>query len=189
VRAPARAARPAAARDGRPASAAPYPGAAPGEARAARLARGLSVRAVVFGLVVLIAFALLFPSVRAYLAQRAELDRMAADLAAAEQTEEELRGELERWDDPAYVQAQARDRLLFVMPGETAYRVIDPEVVVETPVLDGGTTPEAGPALPFGSEVAPWYATIWESVRIAGSYDPDGVHEPAAEDDGEATDG
>lgn len=137
-----------------------------------RLARGLSVRAVVFGLVVLSAFALLFPSVRAYLAQRAELDRMIAEVAAAERTEDELRAELERWDDPAFVQAQARDRLLFVMPGETAYRVIDPEVVVEVPALEGGAQPEDGPALPFGSSVMPWYATIWESVQISGAYDP-----------------
>lgn len=146
------------------------------------------MRAVVFGLVVLSAFALLFPSVRAYLAQRAELDRMIAEVEAAERTEAELRAELERWDDPAFVQAQARDRLMFVMPGETAYRVIDPEVVVEAPALDSGALPEDGPTLPFGSTVMPWYGTIWESVQISGSYDPDGSV-PADADDAEAPDG
>lgn len=147
-----------------------------------RLARWLSVRALVLGLVVLVGFALLFPSVRAHMAQRAELDALAARLLAAEEQEQELRAELDRWDDPAYVQAQARHRLMFVFPGETAFRVIDPEVVVEQPVLDGGNGVEAGPALPFGgSSGTPWYSTVWESVGLAGAYG----YEPleAAEDD------
>jgi len=30
-----------------------------------------------------------------------------------------------RWNDPAYIRAQARDRLFYVMPGETSYLVIN----------------------------------------------------------------
>jgi Septum formation initiator len=37
----------------------------------------------------------------------------------------DLQSQLARWDDPAYVKAQARERLGWVMPGETGYRVVD----------------------------------------------------------------
>jgi len=131
------------------------------------VARLLSVRAMVLGVVLLAGFALLFPTVRAYLGQRAELDALAADVASSEQQAEELRAQLERWDDPAYVAAQARERFAYVMPGETSYQVIDPEVVVdELPADDAGEG--NGPTLPTGADLVPWYTSVWESVRIAG---------------------
>jgi len=127
----------------------------------------LSVRAIVFGVVALAGFTLLFPTVRAYLAQRAELDALAAQVAQAEQEERALERELDRWNDPAYVAAQARERLSYVMPGETAYRVIDPEVVVEEEPEDSPAA-ESGPAVPLGGTVTPWYATVWSSLAAAG---------------------
>lgn len=125
---------------------------------------------MVLGVVLLVAFTVLFPTVRAYLAQRAEIDALDAAVIAAEQEEERLQAELDRWDDDAYVATQARERLSYVRPGETAYRVIDPEVVVE-PVVEGSATADGtvqGPTLPSDGGVAPWYTTVWESVQIAG---------------------
>lgn len=133
-------------------------------------ARVFSVRAMVLGVVLLVAFSMLFPTVRAYLGQRAELDSLAARVTAAEQQEELLAADLDRWGTDAYVAAQARERLAYVLPGETAYRVIDPEVVVDEPALEGQVPGVAsGPALPPGGAVAPWYATVWESVQLAGA--------------------
>jgi cell division protein FtsB len=133
------------------------------------VAQLLSVRTLVLGVVVLSAFTLLFPTVRACLGQRAELDALAAHVTQAEQEEDDLRSELDRWHNPAYVAAQARERLSYVMPGETAYRVVDPEVVVEDPVVEGAPAePTDGPTLPTDSEAAPWYTTVWESVSVAG---------------------
>ncbi|MBC7290573.1 MAG: septum formation initiator family protein [Actinotalea sp.] len=138
------------------------------EARPVRFARLVSIRAMVLGVVVLVAFTLLFPSVRAYLGQQAELEELRQDLAAAQHRQDYLRGELDRWGDPAFVQAQARSRLSYVMPGETPYRVIDPEVVVEPPAVEATGTDQTGPALPVGGSGLPWYTTIWESVEVAG---------------------
>lgn len=127
------------------------------------------MRALVLAIVALVAFSMLFPTIRAYLAQQAELHTLASDVAAAERAEKDSQAELDRWSDPAYVEAQARERLSFVNPGETSYRVIDPEVVVETPTADGATPgPAAGPTLPVGGAEVPWYATVWQSVEIAG---------------------
>lgn len=144
--------------------------ATPREAsRAGDLARLLSVRALLLGVVVLIAFAMVFPTVRAYLAQRAQLDSLAAEVAAAEAREADLKSQLARWDTDAYVIAQARERLSYVMPGETAYRVIDPgSVTEESHVSSANPDSESGLALPAGGTVAPWYTTIWGSVQLAG---------------------
>ncbi len=142
--------------------------AAQPESTPARLVRLLSVRALVLGVVVLAAFALLFPTVRAYLSQRAELDALRAQVAEAEEEERTLQHELDRWQDPAYVAAQARERLGYVLPGETAFRVIDPEVVVEESLEEDGGAPTTGPTVPLDGAVNPWYATVWDSVLAAG---------------------
>jgi cell division protein FtsB len=129
--------------------------------------RLFTVRALVLFVVLLVAFVLLFPTVRAHLGQQAENRELAREVASARERTEDLEGELERWDDPAYVAAQARERLAFVRPGETAYRVVDPEVVPDptAPAIpDAGT----GPTLVPQGSTAPWYGTVWESVRVAG---------------------
>ena len=66
-------------------------------------------------------------SLRAYLEQRqqiAELERSRSPQSqASRSTTSSARSE--RWDDPAYVEQQARERLGFVMPGEIGYSVLD----------------------------------------------------------------
>lgn len=49
---------------------------------------------------------------------RAQLDQKNTEL-------DELNKQRARWNDPAYIRAQARDRLFYVMPGETSYLVIN----------------------------------------------------------------
>ncbi|MBD7919234.1 septum formation initiator family protein [Cellulomonas sp. Sa3CUA2] len=126
-----------------------------------------TVRAMVFSLVVLVAFVLVYPTLGSYLETRAEVEQLrdARDAALAENAD--LEADLKRWDDDAYVVAQARERLSFVMPGETAFRVVDPEVVVDT-APDGAPVVEAS-----GGATRPWYATVWESVEMAGDLDVD----------------
>lgn len=141
-----------------------------GPVQGARLPRLFSVRALVLFVVGLLAFVLLFPTVRAYLAQRADNDRLVQHVAQARAENEDLTAELKRWTDDAYVAAQARERLAFVLPGDTAFRVVDPETVHDpaAPILD---VTGSGPALVAEGTTTPWYATIWESVRIAGEAD------------------
>ena len=68
---------------------------------------------------------------------------------------EGLRAELEDWEDPAFVVAQARSRLHFVFPGEVGYVVLGED--------DRPVAPEAEvPADP-----SPWYSRLWESMRQA----------------------
>jgi cell division protein FtsB len=141
-----------------------------------RVPRMFTIRAMVLFVVLLMAFVLLFPTVRAYLAQEAENRALAQEVADARQRTDDLSAELERWHDEAYVVAQARERLAFVRPGETAYRVVDPEVVPDPtePVVPAAGS---GPALAPTGTTEPWYSTIWESARVAGEA---AVHDPAA---------
>ncbi|WHP18712.1 septum formation initiator family protein [Cellulomonas sp. ES6] len=132
-----------------------------------RLPRLFTVRALVMLVVLSIAFVLVFPTLRQYLDQQVQLEQLRAEVAAAEQANDDLQAELDRWSDPAYVEAQARSRLAFVMPGERALRVADPEVVPEEQPADEAP---AGPATSADSDdpTRPWYARLWDSVQVAG---------------------
>ena len=129
-----------------------------------RVPRLFTVRAMVFSCVLLLAFVLVYPTLHSYLQQRVEVDQLRGQVESARQRNDDLEADLKRWDDQAYVRAQARERLSFVMPGEKAFRVIDPETVPDTPpaadgpasVLDSGST-------------LPWYQNVWESVQVAGT--------------------
>lgn len=87
---------------------------------------------------------------REFLSQRGEIAELAAANAAASERVEELAAERERLDDPAHIAAEARRRLHFVLPGETAYIVIPAEPPVEDPAAD-----------------EPWYSQLWDSVGEA----------------------
>jgi cell division protein FtsB len=129
-----------------------------------------TVRALVLFVVLLLAFVLLFPTVRAHLVQQAENRELAQQVAETRGRTEDLQVELDRWEDAAYVAAQARERLAFVRPGETAYRVVDPEAVAG-PTAPAVPATGSGPALVPEGTTSPWYSTIWESVRMAGEAD------------------
>ncbi|MET4225063.1 FtsB family cell division protein [Oerskovia enterophila] len=135
----------------------------------------VTVRALVMSVVVLLAVILLLPTVRAYVNQTGELRALRADVAEAQATRDELEVELGRWDDQAYVIAQARDRLSYVMPGERAWRVVDPDTVVDDLDPETGQVVTDGPVDVAGHAGAPWYSSLWRSVQLAGEQ-PEPVH-------------
>jgi cell division protein FtsB len=135
-----------------------------------RIPRLFTVRVMVMGVVMLLAFILVFPTLRSYLQQREELRQLGAQVTAARADNDDLTNKLKRWDDPAYVVAQARERLAFVLPGETAYRVQDPESVPDTPAATSSAASAAAPGAASGDSTTtePWYQVIWGSVLVAG---------------------
>jgi cell division protein FtsB len=119
-------------------------------------------RAAILALVVsAIVLTLAYP-LREYLAQRAKI-------TAAERAQQKQRGviaDLEaqkrRWDDPAYVKAQARKRLGMVEPGVLVYHI---EYDEKTGALRG---PGSGGLRPRPADAnAPWYSQLWTSLRVA----------------------
>ena len=91
--------------------------------------------------------------------EEAELARLAAEGEALDQRAAELREQLDRQTDPAYVERQARERLAYVLPGDRLVIVVDGEAVEG----DAGTLDEA--AAP--AEPQPWFQGLMESVARA----------------------
>lgn len=88
----------------------------------------------------------------------------ADNLAAIKRSEERiavLNAELARWDDPDYVRAQSRERLGWVMPGESGYRVMGPNGEVIGGHLD---RPASDPAAPAPQT---WWERMWGSLAAS----------------------
>jgi cell division protein FtsB len=157
-------------------------GAAPTTARAAatgpeRRPR-LTGRAAILVMVVAVLAVSYASSMRAYLAQRAENNAYLEEIAERSANIDDLEREKRRWDDPAYVRAQARERLSYVIPGEISYIVLDEDgnpLESESELSD--------PAAVDPKDPEPWWGPAWESVQLAGK-PPKQEPPPLAEIDG-----
>jgi hypothetical protein len=103
-------------------------------------------------------------SLRAYLEQRDHIRSVRAEVAKHEAEIRALEREADRWKDPAFIKAQARERLLFVMPGEVGYQVIDANGKPLDPV-DSLSTPVGEEQIAADE----WWANAWQSIVIAGN--------------------
>mgnify|MGYP000898094174 FL=1 len=121
--------------------------------------RVLPPRIVTLAVVCLLAFVVVFTSLRAYLSQQAQYDAVVAKIKEASDTSTALEDELAQWKDDTYVRAQVRERLGYVMPGDTSYVVVGADSVKQSGG-GGGTTQ--------GSQKSPWYQTLRESSQTAG---------------------
>jgi hypothetical protein len=113
-------------------------------------------------------------SLRIYFSQAREISATKAEIAERQQRIRDLQGELARWDDEAYVRTQARERLGWVVPGETGYTVVD----AEGNPLGGGAKISAESA----TEQQPqdtWWSKLWGSIEAADRPAP--VKTPAEE--------
>jgi len=115
-------------------------------------------RAIILVLVLLLAFVVTFPSLRGYLSQQARYDAVLSDIARARDTSASLEQERAQWQDDNYVKSQARERLAYVMPGETTY------VVVGANRFENGAG--SGTAGGESNEHRPWYDVVRESARV-----------------------
>jgi len=119
------------------------------------------VRWVVLGAVALVLLVTLVPTARSVLAQRAQIAALEAQIAEQERDVAQLQAETAKWQDPAYVEQQARERLKFVKPGDRSYTVIDPQDAAR-PTVQGVAV--AAPRTVGG---APWYGQVWQSIELA----------------------
>lgn len=101
-------------------------------------------------------------SLRTWLQQRDDLDEARAELVLTQRTIEDLGRAKLRWQDPAYVEQQARLRLGWVLPGEVGYRVIGAD---GEPLGDTVLPPDS---LADDSVPQDWYASVWGSIEAAG---------------------
>lgn len=123
--------------------------------------------------IIVIALATVVPTLNTYVAQRQQLGALQEQVAEQRSQLDEVQRRVDRWEDPTFVAAQARERLLYAMPGETQYRLMD----------------SSGQAVPItqaqqeAAEAAQgeWFTTLWQSVEgasRAGTGDATGPASP-----------
>lgn len=113
-------------------------------------------RAAILAAVVCVLTLTIAGPVRTYFGQRTEMKQLKA-------TEEQLRAQIAELEqqkvklaDPVFIAAQARERLGFVMAGETPYQVQLPENFV-APGVPGVEPQTATPD-------QPWYTALWKTI-------------------------
>lgn len=79
----------------------------------------------------ILAVLVLAPTLKIVVEQRQQVADLQAQLKQNQSSLDALNKEKARWDDPAYIRAQARERLYYVMPGEINFLVINNEKVEE----------------------------------------------------------
>ncbi len=65
------------------------------------------------------------PNLSTYVQQQRELSELRESVRQQRQAVNEADAERKKWADPVYIRSQARDRLFYVLPGETQLSVID----------------------------------------------------------------
>ena len=115
----------------------------------------LTGRAAILVLVLAALVVTLAIPLRAWMSQQAEIAALEADVAQSRERVESLRAELQDWEDPAFVIAQARSRLHFVFPGEVGYVVLGED---DRPIV---------PDEERAADQAPWYSRLWDSTLQA----------------------
>jgi len=115
-------------------------------------------------------------SMRAYLEQKQHLQELRESIADSRKNIAALQREKRRWKDPAFVEAQATQRLSWVMPGEISFQVIGEN----GRPLDHKDTLSDPDAIDVENEPA-WWETAWQTMEAAGN--PEDVPNPVEEID------
>ena len=124
-------------------------------AAAPRTTRLTSRAAVLAVVICAIALSLAYP-VRAYLAQRQQIDQLVSQQQTMLAQVKNLEAEQARLSDRSYIEQLARQELDMCFPGTQCY------VVEGSQALINGPRPQqSGPGA--------WYATLWRSVQQADS--------------------
>ena len=128
--------------------------------------RNLRVSGFAFTMLALVILSVivLAPSLRILVEQQAQIAALTALVEERENSVGQLQEDVARWDDPAYIEALARDKLYYAYPGDLTYLVID-----------DGATPAGTDGLPVSDEIqslqVDWVQALISSVYTAGLTD------------------
>jgi cell division protein FtsB len=111
-----------------------------------------------------LAVIVLAPNLRIFIEQRQQIAQLEQAVDQADSSVEELTGDVARWSDPAYIEAQARERLFYIYPGDVSYLVVGDPTAPSTP--DG---------LPISDQIqttqVDWVRSLLSSIYTAGLTD------------------
>lgn len=116
---------------------------------------------IMLSLVVLGAWVLV-PTLGTYIDQRQKIAALEVSVKVSAQEIEALKQEQKRWEDPAYITTQARERLYYVKPGEVVY-------LVDNDLDPASLPPEQEPVSDELTQTpADWMPQLLRSVAGAG---------------------
>ena len=118
--------------------------------------RTLALSAIFFILALTIA-----PPIQHYFTQRAQINSLRAQVNSDSKALQAAQKELLLWQDPDYINSQARERLHFVLPGERQYIVTD-----STSRTSQNQSTLVADNVP---ENQPWYTRLIASITETGS--------------------
>jgi cell division protein FtsB len=130
---------------------------------------------LMLGLLIL-AVIVLAPNLRILIEQQRTIAQLQSEVAEAQVSVDSLNANVARWDDRAYIESQARDRLYYVYPGEVSYLVTGDAADVRS--NDG---------VPVSTSIQTtkidWVQTLVSSIYTAGLTDnlPDELITPVIE--------
>lgn len=127
-----------------------------------------TVRMIVLSCVSMLCAVLLLPTFRAAVDQKAQVLTAARRLDANLSEIERLNGELERWQDPAYIESQARNRLSYAMPGDTVWRAVGG--IAQTPEAMLADTGGLDVGLLAVPDSVPWFKVLGNSLLSADQF-------------------
>lgn len=118
---------------------------------------------LMLGLLIL-AIIVLAPNLRILIDQRQQIAALQATVDETEVSVNKLTKDQARWDDPAYIVSQARERLFYVFPGDVSYLVVGDASSATT--ADG---------LPISTQIqttqVDWLRSLVSSIYTAGLTD------------------
>lgn len=137
-----------------------------GETRPAAWLRNFRLSGFALSALLLIVASLvvLAPSLKTLIEQQQTIAELRAEVDAAELEVDALDGEIARWSDKAYIEAQARERFYYVFPGDVNYLV-----------KGSGDEPVTADGQPISAEIqtteVDWVRTMASSLFTAGLTD------------------
>jgi cell division protein FtsB len=124
-----------------------------------RVRHAVTGRALVLGATVVVLLVLLASPLHRYFASRGDVSHASQQLRSDQQELTGLQAQEQLWSDPGYVQQQARQRLLYAMPGDTVYVVVRP---------GQKSTIEKTSNTVLAQQPSTWNQRLWQSVQSAG---------------------
>jgi cell division protein FtsB len=121
--------------------------------------RAVTGRALVLGTSVVVLLVLLASPLHRYFNSRSDVGHAAQQLQSDQKQLRDLQAQQRRWSDPGYIQQQARLRLMYAMPGDTVYVVVNPGQKSDIEKTATG---------PAATVSATWNQKLWQSVQAAG---------------------
>jgi cell division protein FtsB len=121
----------------------------------------LTARAAILVLAIASVIVAVALPLKIWLGQRGDIASLAAKTQRTQTRLDQLRAADKQWQNPAYVEAQARTRLHYVLPGQKTY------VVLGKPTHGPGSA--AAKHRRTSAVTGPWYSQFWDSVQSAGT--------------------